>query len=185
MAKILFIQKCFFISCSTMKCFKIRTAEGCIGGTNHVHCQMKGRSKQVKEDQLLIEEAFHQSVTIYSPGHNNTNPFYLNRNFCIYNISLDCHGQRVSLNSKPNTLPLSNADTCQDYLWFDTSSNGQPRRVCGNEIVNFNDTTDATSFLAVLWTNGEQSAGRFEIEARCNDIIVPVCSCGDSPIQMN
>jgi hypothetical protein len=37
---------------------------------------MKGRSKQVKEDQLVIEGALHQSAIIYSPGHNKTNPFY-------------------------------------------------------------------------------------------------------------
>ena len=164
-----------------MKCFKMRTADGCTGGASHLRCLMKGRSKQVKESQLLIEGPLRQSVTIYSPGHNKTNPFYLNRNFCIYNISLDCPGQRVSLNSKPNTLPLSDADSCQDYLWFDTSSNGQPRRICGNDIVNFNDTTDATSFLAVLWTNGDESAGRFEIEARCN-IMVPAGGSGDSLI---
>ena len=160
-----------------MKCFKMRTADGCTEG-NHLHCLIKRRSKQVKEDQLLIEGPLHQSITIYSPGHNKTNPFYLNRNFCIYNISLDCPGQTVSLNSKPNTLPLSDNDTCQDYLWFDTSSNGLDRTVCGNEIVNFSDTIDAASFLAVLWTNGDKSAGRFEIEARCN--AVPTGGSGDS-----
>ena len=161
----------------------MRTADGCTGGTNHFRCLMKGRSKQVKEDQLLIEGALHQSVTIYSPGHNKTNPFYLNRNFCLYNISLDCPGQTVSLNSKPNTLPLSDADTCKDYLWFDASSNGKPRRICGNEIVNFNDTIDTTSFLAVLWTSGDKSAVRFEIEARCNK--ASVVGSGDSSILIN
>ena len=166
-----------------MKCFKFRTADGCTGGANHFRCLMKRRSKQVKEIQLLVEGAYRQSVTIYSPGYNKTFPFYLNRNFCIYNISLDCPGQTVSLNSKPNTLPLSDANTCQDYLWFDTSSNGKPRRVCGNDIVNFNDTTDATSFLAVLWTNNYKSAGRFEIEARCN--MVPTDGSGDPPILMD
>ena len=166
-----------------MKCFKIRTADGCTGGANHLQCQMKRRSKQVKEEELVIEGALQQSVTMYSPGHSKTRPFYLNRNFCVYNISLDCPGQRISLNSKPNTLAFSDTDTCQDYLWFDTSSNGQPRRVCGNETVNFNDTTDATSFLAVLWTNGDQSAGRFEIEARCNKAAVD--GSGDSPMLIN
>ena len=166
-----------------MKCFKRRTADGCTGGTNHFRCLMKGRSKQVKEDQLLIKGALHQSVIIYSPGYNKTNPFYLNRNFCLYNVSLDCPGQTVSLYSKPNTLPLSDADSCKDYLWFDTSSNGQSQRVCGNEIIHFNDIIDASSFLAVLWTSGDKSAGRFEIEARCNQ--ASVVGSGDSPILMN
>ena len=166
-----------------MKCFKTRTADGCSGGAHHLQCLMKRRSKQVNESQLVIEGPLQQSVTMYSPGHHKTNPFYLNRNFCIYNISLDCPGQRVSLNSKPNTLQLSDGDTCQDYLWFDTSSSGQPRRVCGNEIINFNDTTDATSFLAVLWTNGNRSAGKFEIEARCNKVHAD--GSGDSPILTN
>lgn len=150
-----------------MKCFKIRTADGCTEGY-HFRCSMKRRSKQVKEDNLLIEGPLAQSATIYSPGYNKSSPFYLNRNFCIYNVSLDCPGHLVNLNSKPNTQPLSDASTCEDYLWFDTSSSGLPRKVCGNEIINFNDTTKATSFLAVLWTNGDKSAGRFEIEARCS-----------------
>ena len=155
-----------------MKCFKMRTATGC-GEPNDFRCLMKRRSKQVKEDQLLVEGPLRQSVTFYSPGHNKTNPFYLNRNFCIYNISLNCPGQTVSLTSKANTLPLSDADNCEDYLWFDTSSNGLDRRVCGNDIINFNDTTNATSFLAVLWTNENKSAGRFEVEASCNMIPRP------------
>ena len=150
----------------------MRIADGC--AENHIRCLTKRRSKQVKEDQLVIKGALGRSVTIYSPGHNKTKPHYLNRNFCVYNVSLDCpQGQMLSLNSKPNTQPLSDADTCQDYLWFDTSSNGQSRKVCGNEIVNFNDTIDATSFLAILWTNRDKSAGRFEIEARCNAMPLP------------
>ena len=161
----------------------MRTADGCRGGAHHLQCLMKPRSKQVKESELIVEGPLHQSVTMYSPGHNKTSPFYLNRNFCIYNISLDCPGQRVSLTSKPNTLPLSDADSRQDYLWFDTSSTGQPQKICGNETVNFYETTDATSFLAVLWTNGHKSAGRFEIEARCNTVTAD--GSGDSPILMN
>lgn len=153
--------------CSTMKCFKIRTADGCTVG-HHFHCLMNRRSKQVKEDQLVVEGPLRQSVTMHSPGYNKPKPFYLNRNFCIYNISLDCHGQMVSLNSKPGTQVLSDADTCQDYLWFDTSSSGLPRKVCGNEIVNLNDTLSVNAFLIVLWTNAHHSAGKFEIEARCN-----------------
>ena len=164
--------------CSTMKCFKMRTADGCTEDHN-VHCLMRRRSKQVKEDNLLIEGPLRQSATLYSPGYNKTSPFYLNRNFCIYNVSLDCPGQMVSINAKPNTLPLSDTDTCQDYLWFDTSSTGLPRRICGNEIINFNDTTASSTFLAILWTNGNKSAGRFEIEARCNHIALPTGGSGD------
>ena len=163
-----------------MKCFKVRTADRCWGGAHHLRCLTKRRSKQVNESQLVIEGPLRQSVIMYSPGYHKTYPFYMNRNFCVYNISLDCPGQRVTLNSKPNTLQLSDGDTCQDYLWFDTSSSGQPRRVCGNEIVNFNDTTHATSFLAVLWTNEKISTGRFEIEARCNQ--VQADGSGDLPI---
>lgn len=145
----------------------MRIADGCTQG-NHIHCLMKRRSKQVKEDQLVVDGPLCQSVTLYSPGYNKTSPFYLNRNFCIYNVSLDCPGQTVSINAKPSTRPLSDADTCQDYLWFDTSSSGLPHRICGSDIVTYNDTTVATSFLAVLWTNGDKSAGKFEIEAKCN-----------------
>ena len=166
-----------FALCSTMKCFKIRTADGCTEA-HHFRCLMNRRSKQVREDQLLVEGPLRQSATLFSPGYNKAKPFYLNRNFCIYNVSLDCsEGQTVSLNSKPSTQPLSDADTCQDYLWFDTSSSGLPRRVCGNDIVNFNDTTSETTFLVLLWTNANQSAGKFEVEARCN---IPTYGSGDS-----
>ena len=153
-----------------MKCFKIRTAEGCTQG-NDLHCSMRSRSRQVNEDKLVVVGALHQSVTMYSPGHNQSRPHYFNRNFCIYNISLNCPGEVVTLNSKPNTLPLSDNDTCEDYLWFEaTSSNGisYEREVCGHQMVNFNATMTINSFLAVLWTNGDKSAGKFEIEARCN-----------------
>ena len=174
---------CFDLLCySTMKCFKIRTGDGCTQG-NYLHCSMRSRSKQINEDSLLVVGALQRSVTMYSPGHNQSRPHYFNRNFCIYNISLNCPSEVITLNSKPNTLPLSDNlnNTCDDYLLFEaTSSNGisYDRKVCGNQIVNFNATMTANSLLAVLWTNGDNSAGKFEIEAMC--AAVPTEESGES-----
>ena len=166
-----------------MKCFKIRTAEGCTQG-NVLHCSMRSRSRQINEDRLLVVGALQQSVTMYSPGHDQSRPYYFNRNFCIYNISLTCPGEVVTLDSNPNTLPLSDNDTCEDYLWFKASSSrgiSYDRKVCGNQIVNFNATMTANSFLAILWTNGDNSAGRFKIEAMCNHgMAVPTEGSGES-----
>ena len=164
-----------------MKCYKIRTAEGCTDG-NDLHCSMRSRRRHINEEKLVIAAPSNRSVTFYSPGHNQTRPHYFNRNFCIYNISLNCPGQIVALNSKPNTLPLSDNDTCEDYLWFDVSSSvdiNRDQKVCGNEILYFNATLKGDSFLAVLWTNGRNSAGRFEIEARCTSTFVPTEGSGD------
>ena len=63
---------------------------------------------------------------------------------------------------------LSDVDTCQDYLWFDTSANGCPQRICGDEIIQFHDELHTHSFIGILWTNGDNSQGRYEIWARCS-----------------
>ena len=171
------------LNCSTMKCYSIRTAEGCTDG-NDLHCSMRSRRRHINEEKLVIAAPYNRSVTFYSPGHNQTRPHYFNRNFCIYNISLNCPGQTVTLNSKPNsTVPLSDGDTCEDYLWFDMNLNVdmyRGQKVCGNQTVNLNTTMKVNSFLAVLWTNGRNSAGSFGIEARCkNSTFVPTEGSGD------
>ena len=108
-----------------MKCFKWRTAESCMTG-HHLHCSLRHRSSA--EEEVTVGPHGH-SATLFSPSYDRTkSPFYLNNNFCIYNISLNCPGEIVSLTSKLTDYGLSDADTCQDYLWFSTSSNGQHRR---------------------------------------------------------
>ena len=155
---------CKLHSNSTMKCFKWRTAELCKTG-HHLRCSLRDRSS-VEED--VVVGPHDLSATLFSPSYNRKrNPFYLNNNFCIYNISLNCPGELVSLTSKLTDYGLSDGDTCQDYLWFDTSSNGHPQKICGDGIIDFRDSLHTQSFIGVLWSNKDNSEGKYEIEARC------------------
>lgn len=153
-----------------MKCFKWRTAEQCSTG-HHLRCSLRSRSS-AEEDVIVGPHT--NSVTFFSPSYSRTrNPFYLNNNFCIYNISLDCPGEVVSLTSKLSEFGLSDADTCEDYLWFDTSFHGHPQKICGDNIIDFRDYLNTQSFLGILWSNGQNSEGKFEIEARCTGLPIP------------
>ena len=153
-----------------MKCFKWRTAEQC-GTGHHLRCSLRNRSSA--EENIIVGPNSH-SATMFSPSYSRQrNPFYLNNNLCIYNISLNCPGQIVSLTSKLTDYGLSDADTCQDYLWFDTSYNGQPQKICGDDIIDFRDNLNIQSFVGILWSNGANSEGKFEIEARCTGHPIP------------
>ena len=121
-----------------MKCFKWRTAESCSTGHHHLRCSLRNRSSA--EEEVTVGPHGH-SATLFSPSYDRTkSPFYLNNNFCIYNISLNCPGEIVSLTSKLTDYGLSDADTCQDYLWFSTSSNSHPQKICGDDIIDFRDS---------------------------------------------
>lgn len=162
-----------------MKCYKWRTAEQCTSG-HHLHCSLKDRLDEEKASEYL-QTISDTLITLHSPNSERERPYYLNYNFCIYNVSLDCPGKIVRLISKLN-YALSDNNTCQDYLWFSTSSNGLPQKICGSDIIDFNDSLHTQSFMAILWSNNEQSEGKFEIEARCTDHSIPVDSesSGDS-----
>lgn len=148
-----------------MKCFKWKSAENCQNGPHHLRCSLRNRAGAEEDITVGLNR---RSATLYSPIYNRSHtPFYLNNNFCIYNISLDCAGEIVSLTSKLTDYGLSDKDTCQDYLWFSTSSNGQPRRICGDDIIGFRDNLQTQSFLGILWSNEKNSEGKFQIEARC------------------
>ena len=153
-----------------MKCFKWRTAENCLPD-HHLRCSLRNRLSA--EEEITVGPHDH-SATLFSPSYNRTkSPFYLNNNFCIYNISLNCPGEIVSLTSKLTDYGLSDADTCQDYLWFSTSSNSQPQKICGDDIIDFRDSLLTQSFIGVLWSNKDNSEGKFEIEARCTGHPIP------------
>ena len=79
----------------------------------------------------------------------------------------------MSLTSKLTDYGLSDADTCQDYLWFSTSSNSHPQKICGDDIIDFRDNLLTQSFIGVLWSNKDNSEGKFEIEARCTGYPIP------------
>ena len=124
----------------------------------------------------MVVAPLGRSVILYSPGHTRTeNSFYLNNNFCIYNyISLNCSEEEiVNMTSQSTDYGLSDGDTCQDYLWFDSSASGYPRRICGDEIKEFSDELHTHSFIGILWTNHDNSHGKYEILAQCTAIGCP------------
>ena len=91
----------------------------------------------------------------------------------------------MSLTSKLTDYGLSDADTCQDYLWFSTSSNGHPQKICGDDIIDFRDSLLTQSFTGILWTNRDNSEGKFEIEARCTRRPIPTSEPAESSGDMD
>ena len=59
-------------------------------------------------------------------------------------------------------------DTCQDYLWFDTSASGYPQRICGDEFKEFNDELHTQSLIGILWTNCDNGHDKYEILVQCS-----------------
>ena len=170
-----------------MRCFKWRTAEDCDSDTGYdLRCSLRERSLALDENKVQVgpDDRFVGLHSPRSPGQKNQ-ATYRNNNFCIYNISLDCPGEIVTLTSKSSEHSLSDNHTCQDYLWFDTSSNGQPQKICGDEIGSFSDHINTQSFIAVFWSNANTNKGSFEIEAHCSEHSVPTItpeSSGDNPL---
>ena len=170
---------------STMNCYKWRTAEQCTSG-HHLHCALKNRLNKMKASEYL-QVISDSLITLHSPNSERDRPYYLNNNFCVYNVSLNCPGKIVRLTSKLE-YALSDGETCQDYLWFSTSSSGHSQRIYGNETINFSDSLHTQSFTVILWSNSDQSAGKFEIEARCTELSIPTAdpesSGSDMPLSI-
>lgn len=164
----MFIQYSYIYS--TMKCYKWRTAEQCTLG-HHLHCALKDRLGEEKASEYL-QVISDSLITLHSPNSERERPYYLNNNFCVYNVSLNCPGKIISLQSKLD-YALSDGETHQDYLWFSTSSTGHSQRIYGNEIIDFSDSLHTKSFTAILWSNNDRSEGKFEIEVRCTDLSIP------------
>ena len=144
-----------------------------------LRCSLKNRYS------LDLDVIQGRSVPLRSPGYDQPIPFYHNYNFCIYNVSLDCPGEVVHLQSKSANYSLEDYDKmpCQDYLWFNTSTSMHQtvdNKICGDKIGSFNATVNTQSFIGILWSNGDNSEGRFEIEARCTGHPVPVLGSGSS-----
>lgn len=162
-----------------MKCYKWRTAEQCTSG-HHLHCALKDRLNEEKASNYL-QVISDSLINLHSPNSERERPYYLNNNFCVYNVSLNCSGKIIHLTSK---LDYALADG-QDYLWFSTSSNGHTQKIYGNEIIDFSDSIHAQSFTAILWSNNDQSESKFEIEARCTNLSIQTAdpeSSGDMPL---
>ena len=157
---------------SSVKCFRWRVARECGEDSVEVRCSLKHRSSL---DAVLEPTHNGQSVSFLSPGfyrRSTSQPkgAYFNRNFCIFNISLDCPEKMAELVPSERTNSLSDSDTRRDYLSFHTHSSSRPNfKLYGGQI---RDTSQyqllPSSFYGVLWTNdNENESGRFEIEARC------------------
>ena len=60
---------------------------------------------------------------------------------------------------------------------------GHPQMICGDDLVDFRDNLRTQSFVGILWSNGGNSEGKFEVEARCTGHPIPTDdteSSGDS-----
>ncbi len=148
-----------------MKCFKWRTAEKC-GPENSLKCALRQRTDL---DATLTTYDNSQNVVILSPGFERQEPAYYNRNFCIYNISLNCQHELVDLTPFHRTTNLSDADTCEDYLSFHVGSRRE-MTLCGSDVKDPTKyhTIPSSSFYGVLWSNHNMfERGRFEIQASC------------------
>ena len=159
--------------CSSVKCFQWRVARECGRDRVGVKCSLKHRAAL---DNTLESTQNRKSVTFLSPGfyrQNTSNPkgAYFNRNFCIFNISLNCDEVMVEMTPLERTNSLSDPDTCQDYLSFHTHSSTRPDfKLCGRQIMDATQyrLLPSSSFYGVLWTNDNKNErGRFEVEARC------------------
>lgn len=152
---------------STMRCYRWRIADNC-GPENTVKCSLRHR------DNLYTSLATNSQVsqaTLLSPGFGKKNPGYYNKNFCIYNVSLDCPEEMVELVPTARTTQLSDTQSCRDYLSFHVNSQRTPLiELCGAAVKDTlaYRTIPSTSFSAILWSDdNENDQGRFEILARC------------------
>ena len=136
-----------------------------------VKCSLKHRSNL----NAVLEPTYNgQSVSFLSPGfyrQSTSQPkgAYFNRNFCIFNISLDCPDKMAELVPSEVTNSLSDSETRRVYLSFHTQSFSRPNfKLYGGQIRDASQyQLLPPSFYGVLWTNDNQNeSGRFEIEAR-------------------
>jgi hypothetical protein len=149
---------------STRRCFRWRIADSC-GQDHTLKCSLRHRENL---HESITTNADLTRATIFSPGFEKQKPKYFNRNFCIYNISLNCPDEMVEL--VPSELTTEFADT-RDYLSFHVNSTRRPfLELNGADVARPSayTTIPSTSFSTVLWSdhNGKDK-GRFEILARC------------------
>lgn len=154
-----------------MRCFRWRIADNC-GEDRSLKCSMRHRANL--DDTLITDgSAYH----LRSPGFDKrgNRSRYYNRNFCIYNVSLDCPDEMVELVPTSSTTKLSDThpEPCQyqDYLTFHIDSKRKPLiELCGAAVTDRRNyhTIPSSSFHAVLWTNDNSAdLGQFEIIAQC------------------
>ena len=154
-----------------MNCFRWRLADEC-GPNRTVKCALRHRYNL--DMTMIPHDVWTQSITITSPGFNRTRPYgaYYNKNFCIYNVSLNCPQELVELTPTLQTTSLSDAEDCSDYLSFHIPSRREPvmKQLCGAEIMDpmAYSTIPSSNFYAVLWSNDNlNDMGKYKIRASC------------------
>lgn len=152
-----------------MRCFRWRTGDKC-GEEQKLKCSLRHRPNQ---DRDISTNHDSTEAHFFSPGYDRTNPGYYNKNFCLYNISLDCPDNLVEITPNIPSTPLSDGETCTDYLSFHVDNNKQSpiTRLCGASITDptsYRPLISSPSFHAVLFSddNGVER-GRFSLTAKC------------------
>ncbi len=156
---------------STMKCFNWRTRTCRSSEEEYELCN---RINEATEPIVPLND--DNEVRLYSPrfeeARNREELKWGKRYICIYNVSLSCPRNTVSI-EKINHLTNWPHDTegCQNYVAFynDRNSNTFEHRYCGSE-PSFKNRKLSSSFLAIMWNSHPQfnNIGTFEFQATCS-----------------
>ena len=170
-----------------MRCFRWRTEDKC-GDEQKLKCSLRPRDNLERKIQI---NSLSTEAHLISPGFNRRNPGYWNRNFCLYNISLDCPANQVKITRNLATTSLSDGETCRDYLSFhiDSQEFAIIPRLCGAAIadnLSYQLPIPSSSFYAVLFSddNGQES-GRFSLTAQCDSSPQLSSGSGMQPSNVN
>ena len=135
-------------------------------------CTYRNRGEKTSLTTLSNSTIVH----FKSPGKFDEKK-YRNNDFCIYNISTNCSGKHIVVQTAAKTdlndtfVDSSGRRRCLDYLEFDFAPG---HFLCGDELNNYTSPPlPQSSFLAVFWTSNKGNKGRFEISAQCTDIPIP------------
>ena len=152
-----------------MRCFRWRTGDKC-GEEQRLKCSLRPRNNLERKIQI---NSLSTEAQLLSPGYDRRNPGYYNKNFCLYNISLDCPDNQVKITRNLPTTSLSDGENCRDYLSFhvDSEEFSIIPRLCGAAIadtLSYQLPIPSSSFYAVLFSddNGEER-GKFSLKAQC------------------
>ena len=96
---------------------------------------------------------------------NKSKQQFQRRYFCIYNVSMSCPSNKVTIQKTRATWPLSK-HAKQNYVAFYTDRNDKNRNISyNNSSAPFERTLDSDSFFAIMWSY--KNTGYFEFKASC------------------
>ena len=137
----------------------------------YMQCTYRSRGNETSLTTLSNNTIVH----FKSPGKFDKKK-YLNNDFCVYNISTNCNGKHIVVQSTAkteltDTVVDNGRRRCLDYVEFDYAPG---HFLCGDELNNYTSPPlPQSSFLAVFWTSSKGRKGRFEISVQCTDIPIP------------